>query len=351
MDFDIQIVHGVEEVGQAAWEKLGMGQPFASYRWYRFGEAAMGDCIPVYIILSQGDEPVARATFWVIQNEPLPILWQPARWAMQAVLRRWPMFVCRSPLSSSSGLILPEPPLRGPALEVIKRTALEEAKRCKSSFLMFDFMEEEQIHWGDWTEPFTPYSIADPGTRMEIKWSNFDQYLGSLSQKARKHYRQYNREAERYGVRISRHDHVPDIASALALIQAVEQRHGSSPNPWTRSMLENIGLVGAVWLTASVNDRLVGCELILEDNGSQMVTAPGLAQEFRHVYFLLGYADIQYAIETGMHTLRWGSGAYEAKRQAGFELEKNNNIVFCGVSPLFDQVTILLTKSLATVLT
>jgi predicted N-acyltransferase len=342
MDFDTQIVHSVQEVGQSAWDKLSDGLPFASYRWYRFGEAAMVDCMPVYIILTQGGEPLARATFWVIQNEPLPIPWRPARWTMQTLLRRWPMFVCRSPLSSSSGLILPESPLRGSALEAIKRAAMEEARRYKASFLVFDFLLEEQTQWEDWSWPFIPYEIPDPGTRMEIKWSNFDQYVGSLSQKARKHYRQYTREAERYGVRIIRHDHVPNIESVMALIQAVEKRHGSSPNPWTRSMLENAGLVGAVWLTASVNDRMVGCELILDDNGSQMVTAPGLAQDFRHVYFLLGYADIKYAIEKGMHTLRWGSGAYEAKRQAGFELEKNNNIVFCGISPLFNRMARLM---------
>ena len=342
MDFDIQVVHGVEEVGQAAWEKLGRGQPFASYRWYHFGQAVMDDCTPVYIILSQAGEPIARATFWVIRNEPLPISWQPVRGVLQAVLRRWPLFICRSPLSNSSGLVLPEPPLRGPALEAIKRAAMEEARKQKASFLMFDFLEEEQTHWSEWARPFTSYTVTDPGTRMEMKWSNFDQYLGHLSQKARKHYRQYIREAEEVGIRITRHDHVPDIESALALIQDVEKRHGSTPSPWTRGMLENAGLVGAVWLTASVNDRLVGCELILNDNGTQMVTALGLAQDFRHAYFLLGYADIQYAIENGMHTLRWGSGAYEAKRQAGFELEKNNNIVFCGISFLFSQVARLM---------
>jgi predicted N-acyltransferase len=189
-----------------------------------------------------------------------------------------------------------------------------------------------------------PYEITDPGTRMEIKWSNFDQYIGSLSQKARKHYRQYTREAEKSGVQIARHDQVPDIDTAMALIHAVENRHGSSHNPWTRNMLENVGLVGAVWLTATIKDRLVGCELILDDNCSQMVTATGLAQDFRHVYFLLGYADIQYAIEKGMHILRWGSGAYEAKRQAGFELENNNNIVSRGISPLFSQVGRLMGK-------
>jgi predicted N-acyltransferase len=278
----------------------------------------------------------------VIRNEPLPISWRPVRWALHAVLRRWPLFICRSPLSNSSGLILPEPPLRGPALEAIKRAAMEEAKKQKASFLVFDFLEEEQTRWNEWAKPFVPYTVTDPGTRMEMKWSNFDQYLGHLSQKARKHYRQYNREAEEAGIRIARHEHVPDIESALAMVQDVEKRHGSTPSPWTRGMLENAGLVGGVCLTASVNDRLVGCELILDDNGTLMVTALGLAQDFRHAYFLLGYADIQCAIERGMRTLRWGSGAYEAKRQAGFELEKNNNIVFCGALPMLSQVVRLM---------
>lgn len=342
MDFDIQIVHSVAEVGQPAWDRLSGGLPFASYHWYRYGEAVMTDCVPIYVIIAQHGEPVARATFWVIPNEPLPIPWKPGLWVAQALLRHWPLFICRSPLSSSSGLILPESSLRGLALEAIKKTAMEEAKKYKASFLVFDFMQEDQIHRSDWTKPFISYAFTDPGTRLEIKWSDFDQYINCLSQKARKHYRQYTREAEKLGVQITRHDQVSDIESALALIQAVEKRHGSSPNPWTRRMLENVGLVGAVCLTASVNDRLVGCELILDDNGTQIVTSPGLAQDFRHVYFLLGYADIQYAIENRMHALRWGSGAYEAKRQAGFELEKNNNIVFCGISPLFRQVARLI---------
>ena len=335
MDFDITIVHGVEQVGQAAWDELGGGRPFASYRWYRFGEAVMQGCMPVYIILAQAGQPIARATFWVIRNEPLPIPWQPLRALLQAVLRRWPMFICRSPLSNTSGLILPEPPLRAPVLEEIKQAALQEARKYNSSFLVFDFMEQEQTHWIEWGKLFVPYTVTDPGTRMEIKWSNFDQYLGNLSPKARKHYRQYTREAGQVGIRITRHDHVPNLESALTLIQDVEKRHGSTPNPWTRGMLENAGQVGGTWLTASVNDQQVGCELILDDNGTQMVTALGLSQDFRHAYFLLGYADIQFAIEKGQHSLRWGSGAYEAKRQAGFELEKNNAIVFCGVFPLF----------------
>jgi predicted N-acyltransferase len=332
MDLDIQIVHGVDELGQAAWDRLGSGLPFASYRWYRFGEKVQSDCLPVYLIVSYQGQPVGRATFWVVRNEPLPIQWQPAQSAAQVLFRRRPLFICRSPLSTTSGLILPAPPLRQAVLETITRIARLEAAKYSASFLYFDYMENEESPVGEWHKPFKRYAVSDPGTQMAIKWASFDQYLGTLSPKARKHYRQYIREAEEVGICITRHDHVPNIESALTLVQDVEKRHGSTPSPWTRGMLENAGLVGGIWLAASVNDRLVGCELVLDDNGTQMVTALGLAQDFRHAYFLLGYADIQYAIEKGLHTLRWGSGAYEAKHQAGFDLERCNSIIFCGVS-------------------
>ena len=328
MDFDIQIVHSIKEIDQAAWDKLGNGQPFTSWRWYRFGETVMNDCIPVYIILSQAGQMLARATFWVIRNEPIPISWIPLRYATQALLRHWPLFICRSPLANTSGLILPEPPRRQSALETLIGVAKEEARRYKASFLLFDYLDEEQTQRSGWPKEFSSVAVPDPGTRMEITWSNFDQYLASLKPKVRKHYRQYNREAEELGIKIICQDNVTDIEPALALIRKVEQRHHSSPNPWARGILENANLAGAIWLTARLNNRLIGCELILDDNGTQMVTSLGMANDFPHIYFLLGYADIRHAIEKDMHSLRWGSGAFEAKQRLGFELEHNNHVLF-----------------------
>ena len=341
-DFDIQIVHSVTETDQTDWDRLGNGQPFTSYRWYRFGETVMNDCIPVYIILSQDGQMLARATFWVIRNEPLPIPWVPLRYAIQTVLQHWPLFACRSPLANASGLILPEMHLRQSAMETLINVAKEEARRYKTSFLLFDYMEAEQTNSGKWPKGFLPVAIQDPGTVMEITWSDFDEYLASLKPKVRKHYRQYNREAEKLSVKILCQDHVTDIEPALALVRKVEQRHRSSPNPWAQSLLENAKSSGAIWVTAKQNDRLVGCELILDDNGTQMVASLGMAADFPHIYFLLGYADIRHAIEKGYRFLRWGSGAFEAKQRLGFELENNNYIVLHGTSPVFQTITRLM---------
>jgi predicted N-acyltransferase len=59
--FDVQVAHSVEEVGQAAWDYLGDGQPFTSFRWYRFAEAALSSDQPIYVVLSRQGEPLASA--------------------------------------------------------------------------------------------------------------------------------------------------------------------------------------------------------------------------------------------------------------------------------------------------
>jgi hypothetical protein len=53
-----------------------------------------------------------------------------------------------------------------------------------------------------------------------------------------------------------------------------------------------------------------------------------------HAYFLLGYADIQRAIEAGVRALRWGSGAFASKQRYGFLPERNNYITFAGMGPV-----------------
>jgi hypothetical protein len=123
------------------------------------------------------------------------------------------------------------------------------------------------------------------------------------------------------------------ISEALMLIRDVERRYGSAPNPWVAGMMEHLQLVGGTWLAAEIAGKLVGCELALQDNGAQVVTALGLADDAPHAYFALGYEDIRLAIETGAGALYWGSGAYDVKERLGFSLYPNNLVAFAGLGP------------------
>jgi hypothetical protein len=79
-----------------------------------------------------------------------------------------------------------------------------------------------------------------------------------------------------------------------------------------------------------MDGKIAGCELMLGDGGWWIVTGLGLDYRIKNVYFVLGYADIQQAIERGARVLRWGSMTYEVKERLGFVKESNNHDVFAG---------------------
>jgi predicted N-acyltransferase len=340
VNFDIQIVHSVEEVGQEAWDQLGRERPFASYRWYRFGETVLIKDTPIYVILSLGGEPVARATFWLTSQEPVDtgprII---VGYVLPLILRRWPLLLCRSPLFGSSGLILPDDPqLHKAALETITQVAQDLARKYRVSFLVFDCLKQQEVEQLTWPAPFIPVTMPGPGTHLIITWPDFESYLSHLSRKKRKHYRQHLKRAAEMGVEITQHPTVTPVDKAITLIRNVEKRYHEPPAYWTRRLLENAATVDAVWLAAEIEGRLVGCELMLGDRGSWQVMALGRDYDYEYVYFLLGYTDIRYAIENGAKALHWGRCAYDVKRRLGFELEGNNHVVFAGRGALLQRL-------------
>jgi predicted N-acyltransferase len=338
MNFDVQIVHSVKEIGQETWDRLGKGQPFTSYRWYRFGETVLVDDTPVYVILSQGGETVARGTFLLKRQESLPISSEIVRRLISMMLRRWPTLVCRSPLTSTSGLILPEPPLRDAALETIARAAQEEARRHRSSFVLFDYLKRCQTEWAGWPHIFAPLTLPDPGTRLIIDWSDFEGYLRHLRKSVRKDYRRHRNRAGELGIVVKSHTTVTNLDEAMLLIRSVERHHHSAPNPRARMMLENVNMVNGAWLTAEIADRLVGCGLLLGERSTWFLALLGLDYGVKYAYFQLVYAAIRCAIEDGVQVLRGGGGAYEMKQRLGFQLESNNHVVFAGGGPFLQRL-------------
>jgi predicted N-acyltransferase len=342
MDFDVQIAHSVAEVGQEAWDRLGHDRPFSSYGWYRFGETVLSDNVPIYIILSRDGRPVARGTFWLRGREPLPIESVFVRRFTERLLTLWPLLICKAPLTSLSGLILPEPPLREAAIETISRIALEQAQHHRASFLVFDYLTGREAELAGWPCDFAPAQISDPGTRMDILWSDFDGYLAHLSKSARKDYRRHRNRAADLGVEIASHPITESleedvIDQSVVLIRNVDKYHNSASHPYGRAMLEYAHMADATWLTATVKDDIVGCGLMLGDRDVHFLALLGLDYEARYAYFQMVYAAIRSAIENHVKVLRGGSGTYELKLRLGFQLEDNNYVTFAGIGSVFQR--------------
>lgn len=327
----IKIAHRVDEIGQPAWDALSAGRPFASCDWYRFGETVMADSPPTYLILSVDEKPAARATLYRVPDEPLPL--PPlVRAPIRSLLRRRPLLICRSPLANWSGLLLPEDAsLRAAARAALLEAAQKQLEEQNCSFLLFDFLDESQR--ADWPADFLQTTVADAGTRLEIQWESFDEYLAGTDKRGRQHYKRARREAEKLGLELSHHSSVANIEEALTLIRRVEQKFRAAPNPWMRGLLENAQTLGGVWQEVRQRGRLVGCGLLLEDNGVMLATALGLAEDAPYAYFLLVYSCLQEAMARRVKTLRLGSGAYDVKRRLGFVLEDNNHTAIRARSP------------------
>jgi predicted N-acyltransferase len=326
----IKIAQSINEISKQAWDELSAGRPFQSHRWYRFGEHVMNDSRPVYLLACRGDEVIGRAALWKIRNEPLPLSPGVGRTITESTVRRRPLLICRSPLSNSSGLILPDDPLRVEASRLLSEAALDISRQGGCLALVFDFLGREECE--GWRKEFTPIQLEDPGTILHNRWNNLEAYLEDGNKKDRQHYKRTIREAEKLGIKIEKRGKVQDVTAALKLIRNVDRRHGNSPNPWMGGLLENLEMAQGTWLEATQHGKLVGCGALFEDNDTQLTTALGLAENVPYVYLLLTYASLEDAFQKKVRALRWGSGAYEVKKGLGFELEDNNHIVVSSAS-------------------
>lgn len=329
----IQALTSIHDIEASIWDRLSGEQPFQSHRWYAFGERVMSDCRPVYLLAYDHDTLVARACLWLVRNEALPPnLPDFFKKILSALINRWPLLICRSPLANCSGLRLPHGERRTATLLGLARSALASGRQLGASILLFDFLNRTETE--GWPPGFVRTTLPSPGTAMENRWQSMEEYLAQAGKSQRQHYKRSLREAEKLGIELSSSRTVQDVDAALKLIRNVETRHGSTPNPWTQSLLENIELIGGKWLEARIGHKLVGCGLILEDNHTQMTTALGLEKDAKYAYFRLVYASLEDAFERNVRWLRWGTGAYEVKERLGFQLEQDNFVIFSGINRL-----------------
>jgi predicted N-acyltransferase len=338
---DIKTASSIHEIDAGLWDELSIDKPFQSHGWYGYGEQVMADCPPVYLLAFSNGALIARACLWLVGNEPVPKTLGPVRNIAVTMLKRWPLLICRSPLSYTTGLVFANNMSQPEVLSAFSEAALYESNVRRASFVIFDYQSKAIAN--EWNHYFSVISTPNPGTHMENHWGTMDEYLMSAGKKNRQHYKRVLREAERMGIKIERHLNVENPDVALQLIRNVERRHGALPNPWAGRMLENIPMVNGSFLTAKIDNQLVGCGLALEDNSAQMTSSLGLAENVPYVYFMLLYESLNMAFEHNVRLLRWGSGAYDVKLRLGFTLEDNDFLAFAATSPYLQKVVRWLT--------
>jgi predicted N-acyltransferase len=315
MSLEAYITNNIEEIGEAAWNVLSAGQPFQSYSWYRFGERAMTNAKPIHVILSEDGLAIARASFWCIRDEPL------ARGVAARILKRWPLLVCRSPLSSVTSLILPNP--RGRALAEIVTIGRRLRRQEGCSLLIFDNLDTATARA---IPQAIRYSFEMPGTILHVCGNSFDEYMASLPRKKQRDIRHNLRKIAEMGIVVTRHQTVEDLDEAEHLYRSLEARKGTERNQWVRTMWENMAMANGTWIAArNASGQLLACGTTFEDNAAQLETNMG-HDTTPYSYLAVLYESIRLGLERGIHSFYWGATTYELKRRLGFSIFENDSV-------------------------
>jgi hypothetical protein len=323
-NLNVQVYKSISEIDPDIWDRVVAGRGFQSHKWYQFGERAMAECPPTYLLAWDGETPVAGAALFRVHNEPLPLP-KVARRFMASILKQRPLLVCRSPLADTSALLLPGEPLRDEVHAVLAQAAQDEFKKQRCSFLVFEYLLTEQLKYPSWPQGYEPITLSEPGTYMPIEWESFDAYLKAWNKQDRQHYKKSLRDAEKLGITISKHNVVSDVEAAVQLIRNVSIWQGSASNPWMRGLLENLSMVDSTWIELHKYGRFAGCAAVMRDNQFQLVTGIGLEDDVPDGYFLLLYTALQEAFEHNVRLIRLGTGSYDIKRRLGLHLEDTNH--------------------------
>ena len=331
MDFDVHVVKSVREVEEEIWDRCGGGHSFNSHHWYQYGEAVRENDTPVYILLFNQNELIARATFWVSWQEPIPVSSEPLRRLLERMLHRWPMLICRTPVIDATGLSLPaDPVLRGCAIETIARTALQIASEYHISFVLFPYLQSNEAQAPGWPSEYCAVDLPGPSTCLHIHWSDFESYLKQLPRSTRTYYRHNRNRANEWDIQVEPEKQPASPEQVAQFIRNVENQHKSPPNPWVASTIKNAGMVNATWFTARSRGKTVGSLLTFQEKENGLLSLIGLDYAVPHAYFQLLYEAIRSAIGKGMQSLWGGAGAYQFKQSMGFELVNNTWAVFAG---------------------
>jgi hypothetical protein len=104
-NLNTKVVHHIREVDEGVWDESIGGSRFKAIvvSLWRTGHGRLPS---FYVLVFQGPRLVGRAALWKVRNEPLPKMPALLRRSLAALVRVWPLLICRSPLAFTQGIVL-----------------------------------------------------------------------------------------------------------------------------------------------------------------------------------------------------------------------------------------------------
>ena len=189
---------------------------------------------------------------------------------------------------------------------------------------------EDEVLWEALTERGGAPYVAAAECILPIVWGDFDAYLASLSQSARRHVRRDQRLFDESGITLE----YPDLASAagdVAFLQAsLQAKHGHEFDVDAQlnvlSRIQRLFSDSAHVILARRDNHVVGASLFYFYEGVVYLKMNGYDYDslsFRDsLYFVMNYNElVRFAIREKASAIQYGPEAYVPKARRGCRLE------------------------------
>jgi len=332
---EVRRYSSIHEIPESLWDGLLSDEhPYHTHRLIRAVEDARVENARFWLLLFYDGERVVASAVLSAFAVSLDLFLGRAMQRFSALMRRWlPSFlrvellVCGLPASfGQSNLVLSDDAPESQVLALLVRemelVARGEGLRylCVKEFKTHELPRVEQLERLGF---FRGYSI--PYMSMDIRWSSFDEYLGSLRHSYRRHMLRSLKKKPRL-----MHGGIEVMSPARfdALYQNVMERAETKLETLNQAFFERLWseLGSDLQIIAALDgDEALGAALLVKSGtimNFMLVGLPPTIRTPRDVYFNLLYAIVDQSIRQRCTRLNLGQTAYWGKQQIGGEPEQ-----------------------------
>lgn len=330
----VSTLTSIADVEPALWNAIvAKNRLICRHEYLRAVETSrINDCRYFYPMVRDGDDIVAHACVYFISTELDSFAGGSLKRVINGVRRVWNDFLilrsveCGTPVALGSTISFRKGVDRAAALTVIVRETERLAMDLGVGVVLFRDFYEEELNFYDQLRGIGYSRIHNlPGTRLEIRWKSFEEYLGAMIC----HYRQkllaQRKKLQKPGVSIEVVKDFSIYAKDLHRLwknsyqRASEYKRERLTEDYFRNIATHLGERSALIL-ARLNGQSIGFFLLLFDDETLTPLFCGLDYAYNMdygIYFNLLYEVVEIGIKEQVKEIDFGITTIAPKLDLG----------------------------------
>lgn len=321
----MEIKRSINDIPAHLWDEASQEFPFTQSRLLRFLEYIMREYEPRYILIWKNEKLIAGAVCHLqrhINNSGS----LKRGWASQIVslsCRRFPPLICSTSIYCFPGLFIAPSIDRNIGYSIIKRAIRITAQKELSLFWGINGLDLYLADRVPFASDMIQMSLPDE-CLLNIEWDTVSDYEASLPRKKRAEIRRLRNRSVESGVTLRigelKIEHEQRVET---LVRNVAEKHGNRYKYKPRLVQNALKILQPgdySFLQAYLNNEMIGCLLLLRNNGIMLLKWIGLDYEKSEPTFAYHYMmtqTVHHAIELKMRHVMLGLTSYTLKKKMG----------------------------------